>query len=234
MKFEATLFLFQSEPLLSIDQLLRGSNSLNSDRVQVARWVAAGKLLKVCRGLYCLAAAARACPPHPFYVALRIARHFGEEAYISLESALRHHGVMAPPKPDPSGNPLPVTCVCAGRPRLLRTPLGEFSYRRIKEHFFGIHLAETLVDGWPARVASPEKALLDLLYLAPYSFRWEFLDTLHLLPVPVSVLDSRKLILWAQSLGSTKLRRAAAWISLRIRAAQRRLTSPPNPSMYVS
>jgi predicted transcriptional regulator of viral defense system len=78
-------------------------------------------------------------------------------AYISLQSALFHHGLI-------EQIPSVVYAVTPARPRRLHTPLGTISFHRMPPELFkGFELA-TRSD---AKVATPEKALFDLLYLAP-------------------------------------------------------------------
>jgi predicted transcriptional regulator of viral defense system len=78
-------------------------------------------------------------------------------AYVSLQSALFHHGLV-------EQIPAVIYAVTLARPRRVDTPLGTVSYHRIPaELFLGFEL-HTRSD---AKVATPEKALFDTLYLAP-------------------------------------------------------------------
>lgn len=76
-------------------------------------------------------------------------------AYISLQSALYHHGMV-------SQIPSVIYSVSLARTRYFRTPLAEVSIHHINPEFFlGFnHDGNTGVN-----MATPEKALLDLLYL---------------------------------------------------------------------
>ncbi len=78
-------------------------------------------------------------------------------AYISLQSALFHHGMI-------EQIPSVIYAVTPARPRRLRTPMGTISFHRMPPELFkGFELA-TASD---AKIATPEKALFDLVYLAP-------------------------------------------------------------------
>jgi predicted transcriptional regulator of viral defense system len=78
-------------------------------------------------------------------------------AYISLQSALFHHGLI-------EQIPSVIYAVTPARPRRLRTPLGTISFHRVPPELFkGFELS----SGSDAKIATPEKALFDLLYLAP-------------------------------------------------------------------
>ena len=78
-------------------------------------------------------------------------------AYISLQSALFQHGLI-------EQIPSILYAVTPSRPRQLRTPMGTISFHRMPpELFTGFDLS----SGSDAKIATPEKALFDLLYLAP-------------------------------------------------------------------
>ena len=78
-------------------------------------------------------------------------------AYISLQSALFHHGLI-------EQIPSVVYAVTPARPRRLQTPLGTISFHRMPPALFeGFELSPRS----DAKIATPEKALFDLFYLAP-------------------------------------------------------------------
>lgn len=78
-------------------------------------------------------------------------------AYISLQSALFHHGLI-------EQIPSVIYAVTPARPRRLRTPVGTISFHRMPSELFrGFELSSRS----DAKIATPEKALFDLLYLAP-------------------------------------------------------------------
>ena len=78
-------------------------------------------------------------------------------AYISLQSALFHHGLI-------EQIPTVIYAVTPARPRRLKTPMGTLSFHRMPPALFkGFELSPRS----DAKIATPEKALFDLLYLAP-------------------------------------------------------------------
>ena len=78
-------------------------------------------------------------------------------AYISLQSALFHHGLI-------EQIPSILYAVTPGRPRRLRTPMASISFHRMPPELFkGFELSSSS----DAKIAIPEKALFDLIYLAP-------------------------------------------------------------------
>jgi predicted transcriptional regulator of viral defense system len=94
--------------------------------------------------------------PHPFLVANRMVRG----SYVSLQSALAYYSLI------PEYVAV-TTCVTTARPARWETPLGAYVFRDIKPDLFYGYLRIDLGGGQHAFVASPEKALLDLVYLQP-------------------------------------------------------------------
>lgn len=78
-------------------------------------------------------------------------------AYVSLQSALFHHGLI-------EQIPAVLYAVTPARPRRLRTPLGTISFHRMPPELFKGFELSSRAD---AKIATPEKALFDMLYLAP-------------------------------------------------------------------
>ena len=76
--------------------------------------------------------------------------------YVSLQSALFRHGLI-------EQAPEMLYAVTLGRARRIRTPLGAVSLHHLAPALFGGYKAAT--DG--TKIATAEKALFDLLYLAP-------------------------------------------------------------------
>lgn len=86
-----------------------------------------------------------------------IANKLLEPSYISIESALRYYNLI------PEIVFL-TTSVTTRRTKLLKSPIGDFQYRKVKEKlFFGYRIINAGQIAY--KIADPEKALLDLLYL---------------------------------------------------------------------
>ena len=78
-------------------------------------------------------------------------------AYVSLQSALFHHGLI-------EQIPSVIYAVTTARPRRVPTPVATISFHRLPpELFSGFELSPRS----DAKIATAEKALFDLLYLAP-------------------------------------------------------------------
>jgi len=169
MKWEALLSLVADEPVFSSALLLAGNVSAAQVRLQLTRWAKAGRLLQLRRGVYALAPVWRKLHPHPFLAANALQRG----SYVSLQSALTFYGVI------PEHVPV-VTSVGPGRPEIVRNPLGTFTYRHIARFLlFGYSQVE-VAPRQLAFVASPEKALLDLVYLTPGGDSADYLKELRL------------------------------------------------------
>jgi predicted transcriptional regulator of viral defense system len=137
--------------------------------------------------------------PHPFVVANRIVH----SSYVSLQSALGYYGLI----PDV----VPVTTsITTDRPGQWQTPLGVYTFRHIKTEWFVGYRLVHLGGNQQAFVATPEKALLDLVHLQPGGDSAEYLQELRL--QGMERLDLEELQHQAELASSQKLRRAAAFV----------------------
>ena len=174
--------------------------------VQLSRWVRDGKLVPLRRGAYLLPAALRRNQPPLEYLANLLVL----PSYVSLERALAFHGLI------PERVPL-VQSVTVARPMLFETPVGDFQYRHVKQSwFFGY--AETQIESGSALIALPEKALLDVIYLARGPFPRERIEEMRL--QNVDRLKSATLIRMASG-HSARLGTAARELARWIRREQR-------------
>jgi predicted transcriptional regulator of viral defense system len=118
--------------------------------VSLARLQAAGLLLRLRRGVWAL-------PGRVDSLALPEYLTAPLPAYVSLQSALYLHGMI-------SQVPAVTYAVTLARTRRLVTPLGTVSLHHVRpSFFFGYEDAGRA----GCRLATAEKALVDLLYLAP-------------------------------------------------------------------
>ncbi len=169
MKWEELVRLVGDDPIFSTGLLLSGGNPERQIRIQLSRWVRAGRVHQLRRGLYVLAPPWRKVEPHPFLVSNRIRKG----TYVSLQSALGWHGAI------PEHVPV-VTAVGPGRPETFETPLGLFQFQHLAPSMcFGYSLIE-LAPRQSAFVAPAAKALLDLVHLTPRGDSLEFLRELRL------------------------------------------------------
>lgn len=195
MKYDQLLALVGTEPVFTTGLLLAGPVVPADVRRQLARWRAAGRVIQLRRGVYTIGATYAKVRAHPFVLANAIAHG----SYISLQSALAYHGLI------PEAVPV-VTSVGPGRPGRYDTPCGIFLVRHlVRDLCFGFQPLE-LERGQQALVASPEKALLDLVHLTPRADQPAYLRELRL---DLERLDLAHLGALAQRSGRPKLMRAA-------------------------
>ncbi len=196
MKWAELLALLQDEPLFHSSLLNAGPESAESIRRSLVRWVESGRLAQLRRGVYLVAQPFRKKEPHPFVVANMLKA----ASYVSLQSALAHYGCI--PEHVPT-----VTSVTTGRPETLSTAFGSYQYRHLQRRLFFGYRPVSLSDHITAFLATPEKALLDLIYLSPQGDSLPFLEELRL--QNTEVLDLRRLRELAERTGSARLARAA-------------------------
>jgi len=200
MKFSELLSLIAEEPIFSSSLLLSGKVNDQQVRLQLSRWVKSGHLVQLRRGLYALDVPWRKVEPHPFLIANR--QHPG--SYVSLQSALAWHGAI------PEQVHI-VTSVGPGRPETTNTPLGTYKLQHLTDVLcFGFTRIE-VAPRQHAFVASPEKALLDLVHLTPGGDSSGFLRELRL--QNLSAFQHSVLKEMARRSGKPKLMRASAIIA---------------------
>ena len=169
MNFQELVKIVGSAPVFETGLLVAGPVDPDGISCQLSRWVRSGRVLQLRRGLYALAPPWRRCVPHPFLVANRLARG----SYVSGAAALAH--VHAIPE-----YVAEITSVTTGRPHTRTNACGRFSFRHLKgELFFGYRLLD-LGDDQQAFVATPEKALLDVIHLHPGGDGRAYLEELRL------------------------------------------------------
>lgn len=125
------------------------------------RAVASGEVRRVYRGLYCLSSRFT----HGKINSLELVQRIHGPSYVSLETALSYHGWI------PEGVQA-VTSVSLGRSRTFDTPVGFFSFTRVPQLRFLAGVRRVAVDGGGAWfLATPLKALADLVYVQRYDWR---------------------------------------------------------------
>lgn len=195
MKFRELTEIVADEPLFESGLLMAGAVDPADLRRQLSRWTRSGKIHQLRRGLYALAPPWRKRAPHPFLVANRLS----PGSYVSGFSALAWAQVI----PEHVAE---VTSVTTGRPMLRRTPLGRFSFRRLRAGLmFGYRLVD-LGQDQRAFIAEPEKALLDVVHLQPGGDDVAYLEELRL---DFGALRLEALDSLAATAASPKLARAA-------------------------
>ena len=166
MKYDTLLALVGNLPFFETGLLLAGEVDPAHVQRQLSRWVRGGRIRQLRRGLYMLAPPYQTVKPHPSLLANALM----PGSYVSMQSALAFYGLI----PEYTPRILSMTLL---RPSHWE---GGFHFQHLAPHFFfGYQLVE-LSLGQQAFLATPEKALLDLVHLTPKSDSSDYLDQLRL------------------------------------------------------
>ncbi len=181
--------------LFRTGQILSGYAQPAHVRRQLDRWVKSGRVLQLRRCVYLLQEPYVSLAAHPFAVANALKK----ASYVSLQSALAYYGMI------PEYVPV-TTSVTTGRPEECDTPIRRFQFRHIlPKRFFGFEEMRIAPDQ-RVLVASPSKALVDLLYLTPHSDNPGYLRELRL--HEPEGFNREALGAVVEKLGSSKVERA--------------------------
>jgi predicted transcriptional regulator of viral defense system len=199
MRFDQLLVSTAKQPYFETGLLLAGAVDPADVRRQLSRWMQAGRVIQLRRGLYTLAEPYKKNPPHPFLIANAML----PGSYVSLQSALAYYGLI----PEYVVQTLSVT---TQRPAHWRNALGDFRFQHLAQHLFFGYQQLTFVPDQEAFIAFPEKALLDLVHLTPNGDDPAYLAGLRL--QNLERLDPKRLQALASRAGKPKWLRAAARI----------------------
>ena len=161
MKFGDLLTVAPPNGVFRTGQILAGQTSPAHVRRQLDRWVKSERVIRLRRGVYLLSDLYSKTSAHPFAVANALKK----ASYVSLQSALAHHGMI------PEYVPV-TTSVTTVRPEELSTPIGRFQFRHVRiPLLFGFGEME---------IARDQMALLASPVRTPHSDRVEYLRELRL------------------------------------------------------
>jgi predicted transcriptional regulator of viral defense system len=162
---------------------------------QLTDWARTGKLLQLRRGLYAFPPPYADERPMSYVVANRLV----QPSYVSLQASLSYYGMI----PE---HVVTITNVTTRRPQKLSNAFGRFYYRHLKtDFFFGFHYWQVTSTQY-AFIATPEKALLDLIYLTPNGDDEAYIRELRL--QNLAIVDVDRLRQFVAQANKPKLRRA--------------------------
>ena len=119
--------------------------------VQLARFVRAGAVVRLKRGLYAFS--------HAKVNEFVLANYIYRPSYVSLESGLNYWGII----PDVTAN---VTSVSPTTTKTVRSERGVFIYSKIaKSLYFGWQIVKDAGSEFHFSIAEAEKAVLDYVYI---------------------------------------------------------------------
>lgn len=137
------------------DYALLNDLSISAATGQLGRFAAQGLIVRLTRGVW-------ANPKHPFFNPLGAVPYLlnNNQGYISFLTALSRHGIL-------SQIPQRVQVATTGRSHVLDTPIACYEFIQLSPEMFssGIEWQDDK-SKFGYSMASPEKALLDTLYIS--------------------------------------------------------------------
>jgi predicted transcriptional regulator of viral defense system len=195
MKWENFVEKYGDLPVINTENLLVGKGEDDSVRVQISRWLKAGRLIQLRRGIYVFADQyQRDKIFEPF-----IAWTLKNPSYVSLEKALEYYDII------PEAVPV-YSSVTTKRGGKFTSQLGVFSYRHVKTELFWGYKS-IISNKQTGFMAHPEKALLDLIYLKHIKPSLGYFKELRL--QNTKKLDMDKLYEYAQRFKKPKMELSA-------------------------
>ncbi len=152
MTFQAFRLVFKEYPIFSIMEIEKLFPSF--DKKNLVNWQKKNYIQKIRNSWYRFSENALSTDLLFF-----VSNHIYQPSYISLESALSHYGFI------PEGV-FKITAISTLKTQQFTTPLGVFGYQNLKRNLlFGYRIL--YFNTFNYKMAEPEKAILDYLYLHP-------------------------------------------------------------------
>lgn len=205
MRFENLIDLTAELPFFDLATVVQLSGEERASvRTQLHRWMKAGRLFPLRRGMYSLSDRYRKVPISP----AALANHLYRPSYLSGLWALGFYGLI-PEKVEV------FTSVSTRVPRRFENALGLFEYRHVKRDAFFAY-REVSIQGSPVLLADPGKALLDLWHLE--SGEWNEPRMAGMRFQNLATVEANTLNRHAEAYNSPRLQRAVeAWYALAAR-----------------
>lgn len=135
--------------------------SLAAQHSLLSRFLKKGDVKKVSRGLYVFDEFWRKKPLSKFIIANKLLA----PSYISFESALSHHGLIPEAVYATTS-----ACVQRGN-KSYHTMYGDFLYQHVPIQSFALEIESKVTAAGPEVIATPIKALFDLIYVRRKHFK---------------------------------------------------------------
>lgn len=139
-----------------------------SPRNKIANLETEGKLIRLKRGLYVVS-------PDESQKLLStelIANHIYGPSYVSMESALKYYGLIRE-------SVRVLRSITTKRSRVFENSISRFEYINCSEKYYSIGINQKIGNGYSFLIASPEKALCDLIAYTP-GVRPRFINALRI------------------------------------------------------
>lgn len=144
--------------IVPVDYAVLGSlfSGYKSPRNKIANLEIEGKLIRLKRGLYVVSPSVSG----KLLSTELIANHIYGPSYVSMESALRYYGLI----PE---NIHIVRSLAIKRSRVFENSISRFEYINCSDDYFPVGINQKIVGEYSFLIASPEKALCDLIAFTP-------------------------------------------------------------------
>lgn len=142
-------FQSMTSPVLNHSTLVGMLGNYARPNDKISELIASQKLLPLKRGLYLVANSEQAS--HEL-----TANHLYGPSYVSRHWALSYYGLL-------TERVSVVTSMCTGRSRQFETPIGTFDYQTIPTSYYSVGISSIQQGDIAFMIATPEKALADLL-----------------------------------------------------------------------
>ena len=144
--------------IVPVDYAVLGSlfSAYKSPRNKIANLENEGKLIRLKRGLYVVSPGVSG----KLLSTELIANHIYGPSYVSMESALRYYGLI------PESIHI-VRSLAIKRSRVFENSISRFEYINCSDDYFPIGINQEIVGDYSFLIASPEKALCDLIAFTP-------------------------------------------------------------------
>ena len=141
---------------VTYDVLKEKYRAYNSPKDKIARLVSAGELTRLKKGLFLPCSLGNAAAASREL----IANTLRGPSYVSLQTALAFYGMI----PEYVYSTRSIT---TKRSKVYQTQLGRFDYSTAKPEYFSIGIKSLTIDGVSFLIASPEKAVCDMIAMTP-------------------------------------------------------------------
>lgn len=145
---------FRNTPVINISSLEGVDTGSKSIRDNINKWTKKGYIYRLKNNLYTLNENDRKTGVSRFF----IANYVYTPSYVSLEYAMYHYGLI----PE---NVYEMTSVTTRKTAVFKNHFGTFSYSNVKFDLFFGYTAMKDENEMHVVIATPEKALLDFIYL---------------------------------------------------------------------
>jgi len=196
MKYEKFRAKVKNLPIIDIRYLKLAGEYDHTFKIQLQRWQKKGKVIKLKRGLYVLNSEDR----KDNLSRLFISKELYGPSYVSLEYALSFYGLIPEKVVD-------ISCVTTKKTMSFENAMGKFIYQHIKEKYFTGFSEQRDDSNFAYFIATPEKAVVDFLYLNQNRFSGDYkrvlLESFRF--QNTDILDKTKMVNYTELFFSSKL-----------------------------